>query len=91
MTQLLARRSIFSRAALLFCAPLALSGCSTIPVFGPEIGEPAKGLMRPAAEFPDPAPGTDARVALADAAAAHAANARKIRGLQKYVKTVRGQ
>jgi len=67
-------------------AVVSLAGCG-----GPvtEFAPPAAHLMRPADPFPLVRPGDDALVKLAEAAASHNKNARKIRGLQKYIKLLR--
>jgi hypothetical protein len=68
-----------------------LGGCASIPVTGSQINPPAADLMRSPRSFPEMTPGEDARVKLAEAAEIHAQEARRIKRLQRYVKTVRGQ
>jgi len=74
--------------AVTICA--LLGGCA-IPVTGPQINPPAPDLMRPPREFVEMRPGEDARVKLAEAAETHAKEARRIKRLQTYVRTVRDQ
>lgn len=78
------------RAAILLSSALVLSGCA-IPVTGGQINPPAPDLMRPPREFVEMKPGEDARVKLAEAAEIHAKEARRIKRLQTYVRTVRDQ
>ena len=61
-----------------------LGGACSTPVSG--YNGPDKWLMTSPAPFPDVAPGDDGKVVLKEAAAAHNKNARKIKGLQKYVR-----
>ncbi len=75
-----------SRPLGALCIAISLAGCA-----GPvtDVAPPAAHLMRPADPFPLVRPGDDALVVLAEAAASHNRNARKIRGLQKYIKLLR--
>lgn len=70
---------------------LALAGCASIPVTGSSISPPAPDLMSSPRSFPSMNPGEDARVKLAEAAEVHAKEARRIKRLQRYVRTVRGE
>lgn len=65
-----------------------LAGCAPDPTPDKLIGPP-KYLMAPPKPFPTMKDGDDAVAKLAEAAEAHNRNARKIRGLQGYIKTVR--
>jgi hypothetical protein len=78
-------------AVLLVAAVIWLGGCASIPVTGSQINPPAADLMRSPRSFPEMTPGEDARVKLAEAAEIHAQEARRIKRLQRYVKTVLGQ
>lgn len=75
--------------AMLIISTFLLGGCAGIPVTGPQISGPAPDLMRPPRAFVDMKPGEDARVKLAEAAEIHAKEARRIKRLQTYVRTVR--
>lgn len=66
-----------------------LAGCSGGPVPPSQLTPPPKYLMSAAKPFPTMKDGDDAVAKLAEAAEAHNRNARKIRGLQGYIKTVR--
>lgn len=77
------------RAMFIICT-LLLPGCA-IPITGSQINPPAPDLMRPPREFVEMKPGEDARVKLAEAAEIHAKEARRIKRLQTYVRTVRDQ
>ena len=65
-----------------------LAGCTGGPV-PTKMAGPADYLMSPPHPFPNVGPGADMGVIVTEAAAAHNHNARKIRGLQRYIKTVR--
>jgi hypothetical protein len=56
---------------------------------GGGVTPPPDYLMKPAQRFPKVRGGDDAKVRLAQAAEVHNRNARKIRGLQQYIKTSR--
>jgi hypothetical protein len=65
-----------------------LAGCAPTPTPDKLVGPP-KSLMSAPKPFPTMKDGDDAVAKLAEAAEAHNRNARKIRGLQGYIKTVR--
>ena len=73
---------------LLMALAVALGACGgTVPTN--KVAGPADYLMSPPRPFPNVGPGSDMGVIVTEAAAAHNHNARKIRGLQKYIRTVR--
>lgn len=76
---------------LIVLAGLMLAGCAKDPVAGPEITPPPKYLMQSPKPFPALKPGDDAVVKLAEAAEVHNREARRLRGLQGYVRKVRGE
>jgi hypothetical protein len=66
---------------------LSLGGCASPG--GKGVTPPPGYLMQPARRFPKVKGGDDAKVRLAQAAEVHNRNARKIKGLQQYIKTSR--
>lgn len=77
-----------ARIALLVAIATMMAGCGGGPV-PTKMAGPADYLMTPPEPFPNVGPGSDMGVIVTEAAAAHNHNARKIRGLQRYIKTVR--
>ena len=65
-----------------------LAGCAPDPT-PDKLAGPPKYLMTSPKPFPTIKDGDDAVAKLAEAAETHNRNARKIRGLQGYIKTVR--
>jgi hypothetical protein len=77
-------RAAFLAACL--SAPLAACTGGPTPM---KMAGPADYLMTPPHPFPNVGPGSDMGVIVTEAAAAHNHNARKIKGLQRYIRTVR--
>jgi len=73
--------------ALAFAIVVSLGGCASPG--GKGVTPPPDYLMQPARRFPKVKGGDDAKVRLAQAAEVHNRNARKIKGLQQYIKTSR--
>ena len=66
-----------------------LAGCADSDVEPVKLTPPPKHLMSAPKPFPKLGPGDDAATKLVEAAEVHNRNARKIRGLQGYIKTSR--
>ena len=88
---ILAGLGLFKMLLLAVLLAVVLSGCGKEPVAGPEITPPPKYLMQSPKPFPALKPGDDAVVKLAEAAEVHNREARRMRGLQGYVRKVRGE
>jgi hypothetical protein len=73
---------------LIIALTVFLGGCAPDPTPDKLVGPP-KYLMTAPKPFPSLNEGDDAAQKLAEAAEVHNRNARKIRGLQGYIKTVR--
>lgn len=68
-----------------------LAGCSGNPVPPSKLEGPPPRLMLPPKKFPTLNAGDDAVQKLAEAAELHNREARRMRGLQQYVRKVRGE
>lgn len=75
-------------AILLMALAVALGACGGGPV-ATKMAGPADYLMTPPHAFPRIEPGADMAAIVAEAASAHNHNARKIKGLQRYIRTIR--
>lgn len=71
----------------IFAIAVSMGGCAS-PT-GKGITPPPEYLMQGPRRFPKVKGGDDAKVRLAEAAEVHNRNARKIRGLQDYIKASR--
>jgi uncharacterized lipoprotein YajG len=71
-------------------AVLSLAACATPTGYGQAVAPPAPWLMQSPSLFPKMKPGDDARETLARSAKSHARNRAQVKGLQRYVRTVRG-
>lgn len=85
----LAGLGVIKLVFLVIALSIFLAGCAGDPVSGQKLAPPPKYLMAPPRAFPTLKPGDDAVQKLAEAAAVHNREARRIRGLQGYIKTVR--
>ena len=77
-----------ARIAIAVLIATVLAGCTGGPA-PVKMAGPVDYLMAPPVPFPSVSAGADMGVIVTEAAAAHNNNARKIRGLQRYIKTVR--
>jgi PBP1b-binding outer membrane lipoprotein LpoB len=85
---ILAGLGVIKLVFLIIALTVFLGGCAS-DVPPAQLNPPPKYLMSPPAKFPTLKEGDDAAQKLAEAAEAHNRNARKIRGLQGYIKTSR--
>jgi len=82
--------AVIKIAVVVLCVTVFLAGCAGDPLAGKEIKPPPGYLMAPPKKFPALKEGDDAVRKLAEAAEVHNREARRIRGLQRYIRTVRG-
>jgi len=81
--------AIIKIAVVILCVTVFLAGCANDPLSGQQIKAPPGYLMAPPKKFPSLNEGDDAVRKLAEAAEVHNREARRIRGLQRYIRTVR--
>lgn len=79
---------VFKFLMVLLVVAVFLAGCAPDPT-PDKLAGPPKYLMTAPKPFPTMKDGDDAVAKLAESAEIHNRNARKIRGLQGYIKTVR--
>jgi hypothetical protein len=85
---ILAGLGVIKLVFVIIALTVFFAGCAPDPTPDKLVGPP-KYLMTAPKPFPTMKDGDDAVAKLAEAAEAHNRNARKIRGLQGYIKTVR--